>query len=79
MNLAKISELKDIIADQEVRNELLAESNDSFRIGALDAVSFARSIEDLQRDRDRLKEELHERSGTIRKLLEDNQYLSYRI
>jgi hypothetical protein len=42
MNLAKISELKDIIADQEVRNELLAESNDSFRIGALDAVSFAR-------------------------------------
>jgi adenylylsulfate kinase-like enzyme len=33
---------KDTIADYEVRNELLAESNDSFRIGALDAVSFAR-------------------------------------
>jgi len=27
-----------VIADQEVRNELLAESNDTFRIGALDAV-----------------------------------------
>ena len=40
-NLQKIAELKDIIADQEVRNELLAESSDNFRVGALDAVSFA--------------------------------------
>ena len=41
-NLEKIGELKDVIAKQEARNEHLAVSNDSFRHGAMDAVSLAR-------------------------------------
>lgn len=78
-NLDKIGQLKDVIAKQEARNEHLAVSNDSFRHGAMDAVSLARQVEELQRDRERLSVDLADKTATIKKLLEDNQFLHDRI
>lgn len=74
-NLNKITGLKDNISKFETENEELAKQNDEFRKGALDGITMVRHVEGLTADRDKLSVDLADKALTIRKLLEDNQYL----
>lgn len=67
--------MKDHISTLESQNEDLAKQNDEFRRGALDGITMVRHVEALTKDRDKLSVDLADKAMTIRKLLEDNQYL----
>jgi len=49
------------------------------RIGALDGIEMAKSIDELTRDREKLSVDLADKVMTIRKLIEDNNNLSIRL
>jgi hypothetical protein len=49
------------------------------RIGALDGIEMAKSVDDLTREREKLSIDLADKAITIRKLLEDNHNLSVRL
>ena len=74
-NLGKIAGLKDIISRTEKENDELAKQNDEFRRGAMDGITMVRHVEGLTAARDKLSVDLADKALTIRKLLEDNQYL----
>ena len=74
-NLARITALKNEIAKFENENDELAKQNDEFRRGAMDGIDMVRHVESLTADRDKLSVDLADKALTIRKLLEDNQYL----
>ena len=46
-----------------------------FRAGALDGIQMVRNMDNLTQDRDKLSVDLADKALTIRKLLEDNQFL----
>ena len=74
-NLDRIARLKDSIDKIEGQNGELAKQNDVFRAGALDGIQMVRSMDGLTQDRDKLSVDLADKALTIRKLLEDNQFL----
>ena len=78
-NLDRIARLKDSIDKIEDENGELAKQNDVFRAGALDGIQMVRSMDGLTQDRDKLSVDLADKALTIRKLLEDNQFLQNRI
>ena len=78
-NLNKITGLKDNISKFETENDELAKQNDEFRKGALDGITMVRHVEGLTMDRDKLSVDLADKALTIRKLLEDNQYLQNKL
>lgn len=78
-NLGKIAGLKDIINRTENENDELAKQNDEFRRGAMDGITMVRHVEGLTADRDKLSVDLADKALTIRKLLEDNQYLQNKL
>ena len=45
----------------------------------LDGIEMAKTVDELQRDRDKLSVDLADKAITIRKLLEDNSNLSTRL
>lgn len=78
-NLARIGELKDLIASHETNNTELALSNDAYRNEAISAVALARRVDDLQRNKERLAIKLTDKSTTVTKLLEDNYHISRQL
>ena len=78
-NLDRIAGLKDAINVVENENAELAKQNDVFRSGALDGIQMVRNMDNLTQDRDKLSVDLADKALTIRKLLEDNQFLQGRI
>lgn len=70
-----IKALKDKIAKLENDNDAIAKQNDEFRVGAAEGITMVRHVEALTADRDKLSVDLADKALTIRKLLEDNQYL----
>ena len=74
-NLARIAEMKGDINKKENENEELAKQNDEFRRGAMEGMNMVRTMEDLTKGRDKMSVDLADKALTIRKLLEDNQYL----
>ena len=75
----RITDLKDNIARLEKDNDILAQQNDQFRRGAMDGITMVRHVEALTEDRDKLSVDLADKALTIRKLLEDNQYLQNKL
>ena len=71
--------MKDNIARLEKDNDILAQQNDQFRRGAMDGITMVRHVEALTEDRDKLSVDLADKALTIRKLLEDNQYLQNKL
>jgi len=75
----RITAFKDDIARLEGANEEMAKQNDEFRRGAMEGMTMVRHVESLTADRDKLSVDLADKALTIRKLLEDNQYLQNRL
>ena len=71
--------MKDTISQFENENVDLAKQNDEFRKGAMDGITMVRHVESLTEDRDKLSVDLADKALTIRKLLEDNQYLQNKL
>ena len=67
--------LKNTIEKVENENDELAKQNDVFRAGAMDGIQMVRNMDNLTSDRDKLSVDLADKALTIRKLLEDNQFL----
>jgi hypothetical protein len=63
----------------EKSNFNVSEENDDLRVGALDGIEMARSVDELGRDRENLSVDLADKAIAIRKLLEDNNNLSLRL
>ena len=78
-NLGQIAALKDKISRLEGDNEELAKQNDVFKRGALEGLDMVKHVEGLTADRDKLSVDLADKALTIRKLLEDNQYLQNKL
>ena len=74
-NLGRIAALKNTIEKVENENDELAKQNDVFRAGAMDGIQMVRNMDNLTSDRDKLSVDLADKALTIRKLLEDNQFL----
>ena len=74
-NLGRIAALKNAIEKVENENDELAKQNDVFRAGAMDGIQMVRNMDNLTSDRDKLSVDLADKALTIRKLLEDNQFL----
>ena len=78
-NLDRIGGMKNTISQFENDNVDLAKQNDEFRKGAMDGITMVRHVEGLTEDRDKLSCDLADKALTIRKLLEDNQYLQNKL
>ena len=78
-NLERIADMKNNMARLESTNDELAKQNDEFRRGAMDGINMVRHVEALTADRDKLSVDLADKALTIRKLLEDNQYLQNKL
>ena len=78
-NLDRIADMKNNMARLESTNDELAKQNDEFRRGAMDGINMVRHVEALTADRDKLSVDLADKALTIRKLLEDNQYLQNKL
>ena len=74
-----ISRLKDRIKSLEKNNIQLADQNEELRMGALDGIEMAKSVEELTNEREKLSIDMADKAITIRKLLEDNNNLSTRL
>ncbi len=71
--------MKGRIKQLENDNTELADQNEELRMGAMDGIEMAKSVEDLTREREKLSVDLADKAITIRKLLEDNNNLSIRL
>ena len=72
-------QLKDRIKFLEHDNIEVANQNDELRMGALDGIEMAKSVDVLSHEREKLSIDIADKAMTIRKLLEDNNNLSIRL
>ena len=57
----------------------LANENEELRQAALDGIEIAKAVQELTRERETLSQDLQERACTIKRLIEDNNTLAYRL
>ena len=57
----------------------LVSENEELRQAALDGIEIAKAVQDLTRERETLSQDLQERASTIKRLIEDNNTLAYRL
>ena len=60
-------------------NEVLVSENAELRQASLDGIAIADAIEELSREREKLSVDLADRAATIKRLLEENTELNYKI
>ena len=53
--------------------------NEELRQAALDGIEIAKAVQDLTREREMLSQDLQERASTIKRLIEDNNNLAFRL
>ena len=74
-----ITELSNHVGKLESINRNLLGENEELRQAALDGIEIAKVVQELTRERESLSHDLADRSGTIKKLIEDNNNLSVRL
>lgn len=57
----------------------LLQENEELRQAALDGIEIAKAVQDLTREREQLSQDLQERASTIKRLIEDNNTLAFRL
>ena len=57
----------------------LVSENEELRQAAMDGIEIAKAVQDLTRERETLSQDLQERASTIKRLIEDNNTLAYRL
>ena len=60
-------------------NRNLLHENEELRQTALDGIEIAKVVQELTRERESLSQDLVDRAGTIKRLIEDNNNLSVRL
>jgi predicted RNase H-like nuclease (RuvC/YqgF family) len=61
-----------------IHRNLIAE-NEELRQAAMDGIEIAKAVQDLTREREILSQDLQERASTIKRLIEDNNGLAFRL
>jgi predicted RNase H-like nuclease (RuvC/YqgF family) len=61
-----------------IHNNLMQE-NEELRQAAMDGIEIAKAVQDLTRERETLSKDLQERASTIKRLIEDNNTLAFRL
>jgi len=61
-----------------IHSNLVAE-NEELRQAALDGIEIAKAVQDLTRERETLSQDLQDRASTIKRLIEDNNTLAFRL
>ena len=74
-----ITELSNHVGKLESINKNLLGENEELRQAALDGIEIAKVVQELTREREGLSHDLADRSGTIKKLIEDNNNLAVRL
>lgn len=74
-----INELSNHVGKLDHINRNLLGENEELRQAALDGIEIAKVVQELTREREALSHDLADRSGTIKKLIEDNNNLSVRL
>lgn len=57
----------------------LVNENEELRQAALDGIEIAKAVQDLTRERETLSQDLQDRASTIKRLIDDNNTLAYRL
>jgi predicted RNase H-like nuclease (RuvC/YqgF family) len=57
----------------------LLQENEELRQAALDGIEIAKAVQDLTREREQLSQDLQDRASTIKRLIEDNNTLAFRL
>ena len=74
-----ISQLQDHVRKLEGINRNLLAENEELRQAALDGIEISNVVQELTKERENLSSDLHDRAGTIKRLIEDNNNLSIRL
>jgi len=78
-NLDQISGLKDKVNELEEDNESLALQNEEMRQISLDGYQIARNVQNLNSEREKLSVDLADKTSMIKRLLDENEKLSFRL
>lgn len=74
-----IASLKDKIREIECDNEALANENEELRQFSLDGYQIAKNVQSLTNEREKLSVDLADKANTIKKLLDENDFLNSRL
>lgn len=74
-----IAQLQDHVRKLEGINRNLLAENEELRQAALDGIEISNVVQELTKERENLSSDLHDRAGTIKRLIEDNNNLSIRL
>jgi hypothetical protein len=74
-----IQDLMSHVNRLEGMNKNLVVENEELRQAALDGIEIAKAVQELTREREMLSVDLHDRSSTIKKLIDDNNNLNLRL
>lgn len=74
-----ITELSSHVGKLESINRNLLSENEELRQAALDGIEIAKVVQELTKERESLSNDLADRSGTIKKLITDNNDLAVRL
>lgn len=74
-----ITELSAHVGKLESINRNLLTENEELRQAALDGIEIAKVVQELTKERESLSQDLADRSGTIKKLIQDNNDLAVRL
>ena len=78
-NINRLNAMKDRIKQLEIHNHEVALQNEDFRQGALDGIEMAKSLDELNREKEVLSIDLADKALVIRRLLEDNANLNNQL
>jgi len=78
-NINRLNAMKDRIKQLEIYNHEVALQNEDFRQGALDGIEMAKSLDELNREKEVLSIDLADKALVIRRLLEDNANLNNQL
>lgn len=74
-----ISDLMSHVARLEGIHTNLVTENEELRQAAMDGIEIAKAVQDLTRERETLSQDLQDRASTIKRLIEDNNTLAFRL
>ncbi len=74
-----INDLEQHLDKLEGINKNLLTENEELRQAALDGIEIAKAVQELTKEREQLSVDMQDRASTIKKLIQDNNNLNYRL
>lgn len=73
--IEKRSDLKNL----QLENDSLEEENEEMRLAAMEGIEMAKTVNELNKERDSLSVDLADKAAMIKKLLDDNTNLTQKL